>query len=313
MECYTRITNVPATNDANAAYTYCQLIGERRVVVWNNRIISAGSTFYVDILGVAQPNVGDVTGASVISVSVDIDTDYSNGVAQSGSVFDQVINAAATNNIIITSSTMSSNYIRATQNIDVSFTFAAAGKLTGGRNLYFVFPASYAIWIKRSDSLTTTNCILKVSGGSTNLATACVYISQRVLKITASTDAGTSYTLTLNSIKSSPFMPSGLQNSIRFFIFLTTASTELSISDYSYQDKSAALSLIQNTALIDLSWISYTVVQSGAALGLTQTATATVNVYIGYFTCITEIRQSQYPSNFKSSLTFAISNQPAGG
>lgn len=119
LECYTRTTNAPASNDANAAYTYCQLIGERRVVVWNNRVIAAGVTFYVDILGVAQPNVGDVTSSSTISVSVDTDTDYSNGVAQYGSVNDQNINAAASNNIVITSSTMSSRYIRAQQNIVV--------------------------------------------------------------------------------------------------------------------------------------------------------------------------------------------------
>lgn len=261
----------------------------------------------------SQPNVGDVTTSSTISVSVDTDTDYSNGVSQTGSVADQNINAAATNNIVITSSSMSSKYIRAQQNIVVGFTFAAAGKLSGGRNVYFVLPASYAIWIQRSGSLTTTNCLLTASGSSTNLATACVFISQRILKITSSTDAGTSYTITLNGIKASPFMPSGLQNSIRFYIYLTAAANEAAISDYSYQDKTSALSLIQNNALIDLSWISYTVNQNGAALGLTQTASPTVNVFIGYFTCITEIRQALYPSNYKSSLSFSISNQPVGG
>jgi hypothetical protein len=195
--------------------------------VWNNGVVAAGITFYIDVFGVSQPKMGDVSATSIISISVDLDTDYSNGVSQYGSVNDQNINAAATNVISITSSMMSSNYIRSQQDITVGFTFAAAGKLTAGRNLYFVFPASYAIWIQRSSTISSTNCILTASGSLTNLGIACVYISQRVLKITVDADAGTSYTLTLKGIKSSPFMPIELQNNIRFFLYLTTASTEL--------------------------------------------------------------------------------------
>jgi hypothetical protein len=64
------------------------------------------------------------------------------------------------------------------------------------------------------------------------------------------------------------------------------------------------LSLIQNTNLIDLSWLSYSVTLNGSALVLSQSASSTVNVFIGYFTRIVEVRQSLYPSNFKSSITF---------
>lgn len=207
---------------------------------------------------------------------------------------------------------MSSTYIRSLQDISLSFTFAAAGKLTASRNLYFVFPASYAIWIKRSDTLTTTNCILKASGSSTNLATACTFISQRLLKVTSNADAGTSYTLDLKDIKSSPYVPTDMYNEIRFYLFLTTDTTEQQISDYSYQDKSAALSLRKNTGLIDLSWNSYTVAQSGSAMALTLATTGTVTVFNGYYSMMTEVRQETYPSNFKSGLTFTINNQPAG-
>lgn len=120
---------------------------------------------------------------------------------------------------------MSSPYIRSLQNIIIDFTFAAAGKLTASRNLYVVFPATYAIWIKRSDTLTTANCILKASGSSTNLATACTFISQRLLKVTSNADAGTSYTLELKDIKSSPYVPTDMYNVIRFYLYLTTDTT----------------------------------------------------------------------------------------
>jgi hypothetical protein len=71
--------------------------------------------------------------------------------------------------------------------------------------------------------------------------------------------------------------------------------------------------MIQNTNLIDLSWLSYSVTLNGSALVLSQSASSTVNVFIGYFTRIVEVRQSLYPSNFKSSITFTINNQPTGG
>lgn len=285
LECYTRITN---TNiDDAASYTYCSLIGERRVVIWNNRIVSSGGSLYIDIFGVSQPRAVNITGSSYISVSIDIDTDYTNGVSQYGEMADSTPTGAPTNVIVIQSTSMSSLYIRALQDVSVTFSFAATGKLsTAGKKVYIVFPASYAIWVNRGATLTSSDCILNAFGTATNLATACRYISQRILAITTASDSSQKYTATIKSVKASPFLPQELANSIRFSVFLAT-NDELGVTDYSYEDKSSALSLISNTDLIDLSWLSYIVTQTNSSLNLNQISSGTVYIFKGYFSRIT--------------------------
>lgn len=232
LECYTRISNTNIDDDAT--YTYCALIGERRIIVWNNRIISAGGNLYIDIFGVSQPKGSNITvGQSLISISIDTDTDYGNGVSQYGQVSEVAPTGAPANVITITAQSMSSYYIRTQQDISITFQFATTGKLTAGKKVYIVLPASYAIWNKRGDNVTSANCILNLSGGSTNLATACKFISLRVLAITTSADAGKTYVLTLKGIMSSPYLPEELANSIRFYVYLAS-NDETSITDYSY-------------------------------------------------------------------------------
>jgi hypothetical protein len=47
-------------------------------------------------------------------------------------------------------------------------------------------------------------------------------------------------------------------------------------------------------------------------VALTQEAQGTVYIYLGYYSRVIEIRQSTYPANFMTSLSFAISNQVTG-
>jgi hypothetical protein len=256
-------------------------------VVWNNRLISANTPLYIDIFGVSQPRSVNITpAASYISVSIDTDTDYSNGVAQYNEVSDIQPSSAPANVIIIESTTMSPNYIRALQDITVTFSFSAAGKLTAGKKVYVVLPASYAIWVNRGTNVTVSDCVLNADGSATNLATACTYISQRVLAVTSGVHAGQKYTVTVKNVKSSPFLPQEVNNNIRFYVYLAS-NDELSVTDYSYEDKSSSLSLISNTNLIDLSWLSYIPTQTNSTIGMNLISSGTVYIYTGYFSRIT--------------------------
>jgi hypothetical protein len=222
LECYTRITNT--NKDTEATFTYCDFIGEKRIVVWNNRVITAGSDLYVDIFGVSQPKASNiVSGQSVISVSIDTDIDYSNGVSIYGQVNDNTPTGAPTGVIVINSATMSSSYIRTVQDITVNFEFPTTGKITAGKKLYFVFPSTYGIWVSRGSTLTTTNCLLNADGSTTNLATDCTYISSRIITITSNVDSGKKYTATFKGIMASPYLPPDITNNIRFYIYLASA------------------------------------------------------------------------------------------
>ncbi len=58
-----------------------------------------------------------------------------------------------------------------------------------------------------------------------NLATACKYISKRILKITLSSDTGQYYTFVIKKLKSPSYLPSGKDNQYRFNMFLTSPSS----------------------------------------------------------------------------------------
>jgi hypothetical protein len=98
---------------------------------------------------------------------------------------------------------------------------------TSGEKIYLELPFSYSEWIKRSDTLTTGasgNCYLEKTGAGVNLATNCVYISKRVLKITVSPYTDQFFTLKIKNLKSPSYLPVGKNNQYRFNLFCVTAS-----------------------------------------------------------------------------------------
>ena len=53
-------------------------------MVWNNQnAISSGTTIYIDIYNIDQPKVADITASQFISVTIDSDSNYDNGVLAS--------------------------------------------------------------------------------------------------------------------------------------------------------------------------------------------------------------------------------------
>ena len=80
VECYIRTSSTIV--DTDAQYTYCTFTTWWQLVVWNNlNSITTGTNFYIDIFNIDQPKSGNVGSNQKIMVTIDDDTNYSNGVA----------------------------------------------------------------------------------------------------------------------------------------------------------------------------------------------------------------------------------------
>ena len=87
--------------------------------------------------------------------------------------------------------------------------------------IYVLFPASYAQWISRADTIPITYpsdattgkyCSFNQTGQTTNYATACTFISQRILRIDLSSVTQQYFTLTLMNINTPAAVPNGKFN-----------------------------------------------------------------------------------------------------
>ena len=84
---------------------------------------------------------------------------------------------------------------------------------------------------------TTGDCVFMETGGDgTNLATNCVFISKRVLKISVNALSVNLFTLKIQNLKSPSFLPEGKYNQYRFTVFCSSDSAENDISHYSFID-----------------------------------------------------------------------------
>ena len=141
-------------NDAAAKYTYCTFITPWQLVVWNNEnAISASTNFYVDIYNIDQPKASNVGGNQKIMVTIDADSTYSNGVAATAEIADVSPDATVPTDFIILKSTVTSNYILSTQTLTILLDMKGTGVFTTPTSIYVLFPAAYAQWIQRSDTI----------------------------------------------------------------------------------------------------------------------------------------------------------------
>jgi len=113
----------------------------------------------------------------------------------------------------------------------------------------------------RSDTVAVSKCFIGATGSAVNLATSCIYISKRVLKITVGAHNGQAYTVIIKNLKSPSYLPVGKNNQYRFNLFCVTAVDESGISHYTLSDLSSPLTLVDNINLQDLSWKYYSFIQ----------------------------------------------------
>lgn len=220
VECYTRLNGV--IDDTEAVFSYCEFTYDHQIVLWNNRNLATNTVFYVDIFNIQQPKASDTT-PNTITVSIDTDGDYNGGIFGTNDVTDTAASSNTINNIIIEDTSMSSTFIRTPQDITIKFD-TITNILTGGANIYLLFPAEYGEWINRGSTLNTANstCLLEADNNAgVNVLNACLFISKRVLKMTVNT--GTSHnlhTIKLKSIYSPSKLPEGKYNQYRFKLFM---------------------------------------------------------------------------------------------
>lgn len=104
--------------------------------------VAASTTIYIDIYNIQLPKSTD-TSPNAITISVDNDGDYSNGVAETKLITDTAAGGNSISDIIITSASVSTNYIRTPQTITISFN-TVTNILNSGSLLYLMLPAPYA-------------------------------------------------------------------------------------------------------------------------------------------------------------------------
>ena len=232
VECYIRTAS--AISDTAAQYTYCEFTTWWQLVVWNNlNSIGAGASFYVDIYNIDLPKSSDVNSNQRIMVTIDDDEMYSNGVISSREVIDSQPVSTTPTEFIILSSSVNNNYILDTQTLTMSLDMTTTSVFTSASALYVLFPASYAQWISRGDTIPVAYpadptmgkyCAFNQTGQTTNYAAACTFISQRVLRIDLGSVTQQLFTLTLMNINTPAAVPVGKFNQYRFKLFKTASS-----------------------------------------------------------------------------------------
>lgn len=295
--------------DTEAVFSYCEFTYDHQLVLWNNRNLATNTVFYVDIFNIQQPKASDTT-PNTITVSIDTDGDYSGGINGTDDVTDTAAASNTINNIIIEETSMSSTFIRTPQDITIKFD-TISNIITGGSNVYLLFPAEYGEWINRGSTLNTANssCVLEADNNAgSNVLNACSFISKRVLKMTVNT--GTSHnlhTISLKNIYSPSKLPEGKYNQYRFKLFMVDG-TESNVNYFSFTDHSHHLTLEPDSNLIDLSWKYYSIMATDSLITLTDQSDQTFIIYMGYYSNVIELRQSIYPLNFKIELQLALTS-----
>ena len=209
-------------NDAAAQYTYCSFTTWWQLVVWNNlNSISAGTSFYVDIYNIDLPKNSDINSNDRIELTIDDDGTYSNGVIATQERIDTQPVSTTPIDFIILDSTVTNNYILDTQTLTILVDMVTTSVFSSATALYVLFPSSYAQWISRADTIPVTYpadpatgkyCSVNQTGQTTNYASACTFISQRILKIDLNAVTHQYFTLTLMNINTPAAVPDGKFN-----------------------------------------------------------------------------------------------------
>lgn len=286
VECYLRTS---ANANDPSQYTYCSFTNPWQLMVWNNQVLTANDFLYVDIFNIDQPINTDLNGNTKIGLSVDADGDFSNGIDAYAEVADAQPPTNSAGDIIILSCATDNPYILSTQNLVMTLDTKVTTIFNSGKDIYLLFPYSYSQWILRGDTIPITNtagsmyCEFKLTAGGSNLATACKFISQRILKISVTATSTQRYfTLTLNNLQTPAAVPSGKFNQYRFKLFVSDAAESI-IAYYSFTDNSQHLSLTTNPNLIALSWNYYSLSISDGLMSHTPIINQVITIQKGYY------------------------------
>lgn len=84
VECYMRTSDSAATNDVTSTEAFCKLYDKSRVKIYTSLSAASGATLYFDVFNILQPLSTDVTASSFISITLDLDSNFTNGIYKYG-------------------------------------------------------------------------------------------------------------------------------------------------------------------------------------------------------------------------------------
>lgn len=193
-ECYMRAS-------LTSAYTqsYCEFLADNILVLYNTVELAAAGTLVVDVLGVAVSP--ELTNSHTVQLTLDEDADLSNGVLGSASTSELAPGPVPTNTITITAVTSSTAFTKAQLILTVAFSVPGAASLISASNkLFLILPSEFAVWNTKGG---TPVCSLATAAApSANLASACTFLSKRLVQLTVSASSATDFVMTVSGIYS---------------------------------------------------------------------------------------------------------------
>ncbi|EAR94375.3 eukaryotic aspartyl protease family protein (macronuclear) [Tetrahymena thermophila SB210] len=298
-ECYTRVKNIPTPIQyQDFKLAYCELINDNRLVLWFNQNVYANIEFHIVIHGISQPelkNKDPTASDNEVWIGIDDDAILSNGIKQFSYISTPraELTVPSQYSFIISSVQISNTLIRSVYNLNIAFDVTST-QLSSSIPIYLQLPSSFS---NNQIGQVITCTLIQINTNTVLSNTACVFFTQRLIKITFSsvpTNTWYSYKLLLEGIYSPQYIPEQIQNYIRLYLF---QSPDLAIG--SYTTNVVGISLIQqsnyysftnDTTKIDLIWFIYgmnkqvnstninMIIQSQVLLN-----TRTVIVNIGYY------------------------------
>lgn len=142
IECYIRTVSQTITS-------FCEITDDRQLKVWNSLITLVSTTIIIDIFNIDVPKSTD-TIPNTITIQLDTDSDYTNGVLASQTISDSTPSTLPTNNIVIISTVINTTDIRKVHEIYIKID-TVTNIVTAGLDLYLLFPGVYGEWITRDD------------------------------------------------------------------------------------------------------------------------------------------------------------------
>lgn len=278
------------------------MVDERLLKVWNSLVVPSGTQIFIDVFNVDLPRNTD-TSPNIITLQVDMDENYANGVNYRQTVTDSAPSAVPTNEIIIESVFASTNHISKRHILELKVD-TLNNIVTAGATLYLMFPGGYSQWITRTQTVDVSlgHCWVEtLANAGTNIATQCTFISKRVLKLVVSSAPGSSLTIRIGNLFTPLEVSEGKQNHLRWKLWTTTDGTETTINRYSFIDHSQYFMPALDKSLLGLQWLQHEVIPFVSPTDL-QIVSGPLIIYKGYYSRFFELRQDDYPDVFASQI-----------
>lgn len=279
IECYIRISGQALVN------TICEMSAERRIKVWINNQIEAGTAMQLDVYGITQPASGQLK--TDIWIGIDDNAELSDGLLETGFIADTQPISQPITPLLVTHAAISSSFIRSQHSIALNVSLPAA-TVVAGQAVYLELLSDFARLIERNF---VPGCqVLNVAESpAVNYASSCQFISKKRLKIVLATDAANAaasqtYAINVTNIPTPFKLPDEVKNAVQFLVFLAAANEE-SITHLGVRYRAPVVSYELNSQVTALQWNIYEqyLDLTGSVVNGFLGCDQQVDVFVGYF------------------------------